>query len=154
MKFSIEAKIGLIGIVTALVLIWGINYLKGRNMLNSTYTLHAFYPESAGIENSAPVLLKGVKIGYVDEVILRLEEALPIELILHIEKKYALGTGSLALLSSTDLLGSKAVRIDALQGADKLEHLDTIEGGLEKDLLSLVQDRALPGPSRTARRNR
>ena len=36
MKFSSEAKVGLIGIVTLAVLIWGINYLKGRNILNST----------------------------------------------------------------------------------------------------------------------
>ncbi len=66
MKLSIEAKVGFIGIATLVVLIWGINYLKGRNILSSTYTLHAFYEDSGGLESSAPVLMNGVKIGYVD----------------------------------------------------------------------------------------
>jgi phospholipid/cholesterol/gamma-HCH transport system substrate-binding protein len=73
-----------------------------------------------------------------------MEESMPIELVLHIEKKYVMGTGSLALLSSADMLGTKAIRIEAVPGTDVLEHQDTIEGRLEKDLLSLVQDKALP----------
>ena len=33
MKIRSEAKVGLIGIVTMAVLIWGVNYLKGKNIL-------------------------------------------------------------------------------------------------------------------------
>ncbi|MCD4710049.1 MAG: hypothetical protein K8R52_04325 [Bacteroidales bacterium] len=63
MKISSEAKVGLIGIATLVILIWGINYLKGRNILNNTYTLHAFYEDSEGLESSAPIVMNGMKIG-------------------------------------------------------------------------------------------
>ena len=111
MKISIEAKVALIGIVTLLVLIWGINYLKGRNILRSSYTLYAFYQDSGGLESSAPVLMNGIKIGYVEAISLEPEALLPVEITLHIEKTYPLRTGSAAVLHSADLLGSKAIRI-------------------------------------------
>ncbi len=77
MKISSEAKVGIIGIVTLVVLIWGINYLKGRNMLSSNYELHAFYENSLGLESSSPVLMNGFKIGYIEEIKLEPEASPP-----------------------------------------------------------------------------
>ena len=83
MKISSEAKVGLIGIATLVLLIWGINYLKGRNILNSTYTLHAFYEDSGGLENSSPILMQGIKIGYIDDIELQQGQELPVHVIIH-----------------------------------------------------------------------
>ena len=60
MKLSSEAKVGLIGIVTIILVIWGINYLKGKNIFSSTYPLIAFYMDSGGLESSSPILMNGV----------------------------------------------------------------------------------------------
>ena len=90
MKLSSEAKIGVIGIVTIVVLIWGINYLKGRNILSSSYALHAFLDDAGGLESSASVLMNGVKIGFVKELILRPGDPNPISIILNIEKEFPL----------------------------------------------------------------
>ena len=103
MKFSSEIKIGLIGIATLAALIWGINYLKGRNILKSTYSLYTFYMDALSLEESAPVLMNGVKIGYVDDVILRPGSELPIKVSLSIEKDYSIRKGSMAMLHSVDL---------------------------------------------------
>ena len=92
MKIRSEVKIGIIGIVTLAVLIWGINYLKGRNILKSTYTLHAFYNDANGLESSAPVLINGVKIGFVQEVNFLQDEEIPIEVVLSIEEAYPKST--------------------------------------------------------------
>jgi phospholipid/cholesterol/gamma-HCH transport system substrate-binding protein len=144
MKISIEAKVALIGIATLLVLIWGINYLKGRNILRSSYTLYAFYQDSGGLESSAPVLMNGIKIGYVEAISLEPEALLPVEIILHIEKAYPLRTGSSAVLFSADLLGSKAIRIEASQDEEFLMDQDTIASLLEPDLFSTIGEQALP----------
>jgi phospholipid/cholesterol/gamma-HCH transport system substrate-binding protein len=144
MKISIEAKVALIGIATLLVLIWGINYLKGRNILRSSYTLHAFYQDSGGLESSAPVLMNGIKIGYVETISLKPEALLPVEVTLHIEKTYPLRTGSSAVLFSADLLGSKAIRIQASQQEGLLTDRDTIASLLEPDLFSTIGEQALP----------
>ena len=144
MKISIEAKVALIGIATLVVLIWGINYLKGRNILRSSYTLHAFYQDSGGLESSASVLMNGIKIGYVEAITLKPEALLPVEVTLHIDKTFPLRTGSSAVLFSADLLGSKAIRIQASQQEKFLTDQDTIASLLEPDLLSKVGEQALP----------
>jgi len=144
MKISIEAKVGLIGIVTLVVLIWGINYLKGRNILNSTYSLYAHYEDSKGLETSAPVLLNGIKIGYIDAIDLMPEANPPVEVTLHIETAYPLRAGSIAYLFSTDLLGSKALRIEPSQKEEYLVDGDTIGSVLELDLISSIGEQAGP----------
>ena len=144
MKISIEAQVALIGIATLLVLIWGINYLKGRNILKGSYTLYAFYQDSGGLESSAPVLMNGIKVGYVESIALKPEALLPVEITLHIEKTYPLRTGSSAVLYSADLLGSKAIRIQASQKEGFLRDQDTISSFLEPDFLSSMGEQALP----------
>ncbi|MEN8201454.1 MAG: MlaD family protein [Bacteroidota bacterium] len=150
MKFSSEIKVGLIGIATILVLIWGINYLKGRNILSNTYTLQTFYMNSDGLEASAPVLMNGVKIGYVNEIALRPEDKFPIRVVLSIEKNYPLHSGSVATLASMDLLGTKGIRIDPPVGSALSESKghyadkDTIVSAVEVDMLSKLQTQVMP----------
>jgi phospholipid/cholesterol/gamma-HCH transport system substrate-binding protein len=144
MKLSSELKVALIGIATTLVLIWGVNYLKGRNVLRSTISVHAFYPESQGLEHSAPVLYKGVKIGYVDEVILYPGEDMAIEVVLHLEKAYPLSKASVAVLSSADLLGSKVIEMRDPGKAAQLEHHDTLVSIMEDDLFGKLETQLLP----------
>jgi phospholipid/cholesterol/gamma-HCH transport system substrate-binding protein len=144
MKISIEAKVGLIGIATLVVLIWGINYLKGRNILKSTYTLYAHYQDSGGLETSAPVLMHGIKIGYVESIDLEPEEMRPVEITLHIEKDFPLRLGSSAILYSADLMGSKAIRILSSREEGFLSDQDTILSALEPDLFSSIGEQAVP----------
>jgi len=144
MKISIEAKVGLIGIVTLVVLIWGINYLKGRNILNSTYTLYAQYQDSGGLEKSAPVLMNGIKIGYVEAIDLQVGAMHPVGITLQIEKTYPMSAGSRAVLFSADLLGGKAIRIETSQKEGYLVDQDTIQSAIEPDLFSSIADQAVP----------
>ena len=144
MKISIEAKVGLIGIATLVVLIWGINYMKGRNILNSTYTLYAHYQDSGGLETSAPVLMNGIKIGYVEAIDLQMEAMHPVGITLHIEKAYPLSIGSSAVLFSSDLLGGKAIRIESSHKEGYLSDQDTIISALEPDLFSSIGEQAVP----------
>jgi len=144
MKLSIEAKVGLIGIATLVVLIWGINYLKGRNILKSTYTLHASYQDAGGLENSAPVVMNGFKIGYVEAIELQPQNPKPVAVTLHIERAYSLGKGSRAVLFSADLLGGKAIRIDPSKEETLLQNQDTILSLTESDFLSTLSEQAGP----------
>jgi len=144
MKVSIEVKIGLIGIASIVVLIWGVNYLKGKNILSSTYTLHAFFDDAGGIESSAPVLLNGVKIGYVNDIRLLPGQIPPIEAVLHIEKSYPIHKGSLAELYSADLLGSKAIRITPSGKEQLFKESDTILTSIAPDMLSSLQEKIMP----------
>jgi phospholipid/cholesterol/gamma-HCH transport system substrate-binding protein len=144
MKISTEIKVGIIGIVSLVVLIWGINYLKGRNILSSTYKLYAFYPETGGLESSAPVMLNGFKIGYVDEIMLRTAETPPIRVTLNIEREYPVPDGSIAELYGADLMGTKEVRIIMSERDQVLKNEDTIMAATVPDLLTSLQSRIVP----------
>jgi len=144
MKISIEAKIGIIGLVSIAVLIWGINYLKGRNILRSTYLLHALYQDAGGLESSAPVMMRGMKIGYVDQIIYLPDKDPPILVNLSIEKEYDVPSGSLAELISADLLGTRAIRINRGTGSGTLDHHDTIPSKIVPDMLANLQKSILP----------
>jgi len=144
MKFSIEAKIGLIGIATLLVLIWGINYLKGRNILASSILVEAYLDDARGLDNSAPIVMNGVKIGYIHSITLRTEENPPIKCELTIEKAYPIRSGSLAVIHSADLIGTKAIRIEPGTGPVFLKTGDTIRIETEPDMLTSMQEQLVP----------
>jgi phospholipid/cholesterol/gamma-HCH transport system substrate-binding protein len=144
MKLSNEVKVGMIGILTLAIVIWGINYLKGRNIFNSTYTLYAFYSESGGLETSSPVLINGVKVGFIENIVLRTDESPSIKVILNIERQYTFGEGSVAELISADILGTKAIRIATSDKNPLLQDQDTITGIVEPDLISSLQSALFP----------
>ena len=144
MKISSEAKIGLIGIATLALLIWGINYLKGRNILNGNYTLHAYFEHAGGLEKSSPVLMQGMKIGYIDDIELLQGKAMPVHVILHVEKKYPVPRGSSAVLFSADLLGTRAVRLESSASGESLEHNDTISSSIEADMFASIGSQVMP----------
>jgi phospholipid/cholesterol/gamma-HCH transport system substrate-binding protein len=144
MKISNEAKVGLIGIVTLAVLIWGINYLKGRNILSNSYSLVTFFEEASGLETSAPVLLKGYKIGYVDKITLLTKEKDAIRVLLNIEKAYPIPRRSTGELFSADLLGTKAIRILPGTGGELIKDNDTIISVFVPNMISGIQDQVQP----------
>lgn len=144
MKISSEAKIGLIGIVTLAILIWGINYLKGRNLLNGNYTLHAYFEDAGGVEKSSPVLMQGIKIGYIDDIELLQGQSRPVHVTLHVERNFPVYAGSMAILFSADVLGSRAVRIESAGSGAYMEHNDTIIAATEADIFESISSQVLP----------
>lgn len=144
MKFTSEIKIGITGVVTAVVIIWGINYLKGRNILSSTYTIVARYEQVDGLEPSANVTLKGFKIGTVEEVIFETEAEVPFTVVMEIEKSYPVSSTSVAEITSANLLGSKEINIIPVSGGNYLEDGDMISGELSGDMIASLMEEVTP----------
>ena len=144
MKIASEVKIGITGIITVLVIIWGINFLKGRNVLSSNYMLVATYDRVDGLEPSAKVMMNGFKIGTVDDILFDTEAEVPFTLFLEIENKYKIRKGSEAEIFSADLLGSKAVQIHRSGEGVFLANGDTIGGDVAADMFSSLLDEVSP----------
>lgn len=134
----------MIGIATLAVLIWGINYLKGRNILANSYIIEAYLGHASGLENSTPVLLNGVKIGYVHDITMRMDKEPPILCEISVEKAYPIRTGAKAVIHSADLLGTKAIRIEPGMGNTFLRTGDTIAIVTEPDMLTSLQEQFSP----------
>src|SRR6056297_619093 len=136
MRISSEVKIGITGVVTVVVIIWGINFLKGRNVFSNNYSLIATYDQVDGLEPSAKVMMNGFKIGTVERIIFDTEAVVPFTLFIEIDKNYRIRKASIAEIYNADLLGSKAVKIIQSENQSFLEQGDTLKSRLADDMIA------------------
>lgn len=68
MKVSKEFKTGLVVILSTLLLIFGVNYLKGNSFFGGDDVYYAYFPTSGSLTPSSSVTLNGVEIGKVISV--------------------------------------------------------------------------------------
>ena len=68
MKITNEAKVGLMSIIALAMLILGFNYLKGKDVFNSTKKIYAVFPKLGSLVKSNEVKINGLTIGTVYDV--------------------------------------------------------------------------------------
>ncbi|MEI6274866.1 MAG: MlaD family protein [Prolixibacteraceae bacterium] len=144
MKISKTSKIGIVLTISFVVLVWGINFLKGRDIFRTEKVFIARYHNVAGLEASTIVQLNGLKIGYVREVYFA--EDLSGDLIVKIAvfNKFPLPVGTIAEIASNDLLGSKIVKLNLGKSSKFYQHNDTIKTKIESDIKSQVAEQIAP----------
>lgn len=68
MKLSKELIAGIITIAAILVLVAGVNFLKGNSFFGGDDVYYAYFPNSGGVTAATPVMVNGVEVGKVLEV--------------------------------------------------------------------------------------
>ena len=63
-----SVTVGVISLLSIFLLYFGINYLKGVNIMNDKRVLHAYYQDIAGLTEGNSITLKGHKIGTVTKI--------------------------------------------------------------------------------------
>jgi len=132
MKFSKEAKIGLLVAIAVLVFFAGFWFLKGSNIFSGEYEYYAYYEGVQGLQPSAAVQIKGVTVGKVSEIKL---DSNRVEVILAIPKSTRLPKGTVARMISLDLLGTKAIRLELGADAAMIEDGETITTAVETGII-------------------
>lgn len=110
-KFSKEAKIGLLITGALVALIWGMNYMKGVDTFNGENTYYSVYPQVDGLVPSSDVILNGVKVGRVAKIEFDRKKSGKIIATLKVSKQIFIGKNSTARIVSADLLGGRTVNI-------------------------------------------
>lgn len=105
-----EFIIGASVIVAIVLLVFGVEYLKGINMLRPANFYYVNYDNVSGLEVSAPVSVNGYKVGQVREISYDYEHPGKIKVLLAVNKKLRVPSDSYAVLSST-LMGGGFVDI-------------------------------------------
>ena len=141
---SKELKIGLIGVFLIALLIWGINFLKGKNIFKTTSQYYAQYENIAGLETSSPVVLNGYKIGMVEAIRLTGRNRRSIVVRFHIRQDIKVPKNSRVIIHSSDILGTKALKLD-FTGADQYyQPGDTLPSILQQDLTEQIYEEVEP----------
>ncbi len=113
---SKELIIGLSVIVAILILVFGIEYLKGINMFSPANFYYVKYGNVSGLEVSAPVTIDGHKVGQVREITYDYDNPGKIKVLLAVNKKLRVPDDSYAVLASTLMSGGY---IDIKMGSSK-----------------------------------
>ena len=144
-KFSKEAIIGLVTLVSAALLYFGFNYLKGVNLFHPTNFYYVQIKETAGVELSTPVFVEGFKIGLVREIDYNFSNYnADLFIKIELDKKMKVTKGSHIVLASSFLSGgSLHLQLNKTTG-DFLSPGDTIEGRRQQDMMQMVEQELLP----------
>ena len=144
MKLKKTSKIGIMVVLCLTLLIWGINFLKGRDIFRTEKVFYARYKNVGGLTATTLVTLNGLKIGYVREIYFAedLSGDLIVKVALH--NNFPLPFGTSAQISSSDLLGSKVVKLNLGKSAKLLQPNDTLASQMDADIMQQVNEQIAP----------
>lgn len=129
MKISNEFKIGFWTIIAILVLVFGIQYLKGINSLHLGQFYYVLSDNVDGLANSSPVKINGFQVGLVRSMEYDHQNTGKIVVEINLEDTdLKIPSDSHATIQS-DLLGTSSVVIELGQATTYLSSRDTINGG-------------------------
>lgn len=138
-----EIVIGVSVIAAILILIFGIQYLKGVNLFRPANFYYVYYDKVPDLDISAPVSIDGFKVGQVRNIEFDYEHPGKIKVLLAVNKQLRIPVDSRAVLGSTLMSGSY---IDLHLGKDKkmLEIGDEIPTQEASGLMDAVTQDILP----------
>lgn len=140
---SKELKIGLIASFLIALLIWGINFLKGKNILKDTNHFYAVYQEIGGLEEAAPVYLNGYEVGLVEKI--RLTEPHNHLLVkFTLNKNLKVPRQSKSVIYNADLMGTKAIKLMFSESGQYYASGDTLPTGLEASVTEQIYTEIQP----------
>lgn len=145
MKLSRELKTGILVFLGIILFIFGFNYLKGENILNTSRTFYTSYDNVEGLMPSTPVTINGLSVGKVINVGFKGDGSGLVVIELLIDSDFQFSKNSVAELYETGLIGGKAIAIvPAFDGAEKAKNLDVLKGTIKPGLTALVNQRLTP----------
>ncbi len=138
-------RIGLLFACSLIILFWGINFLKGKKLLQPDKLYYSEYSKIGGLTESSPVTINGFTIGKVTEI--SLNDFRTGKIMVKFAVNYPnleLPLGSQAKIVSTDLMGTKAIAIILSDAMEFHAYNDTLPGLIEGDLKDQVNNQMLP----------
>lgn len=115
MKISREFKVGVLAVLCAVILYFGLNFLKGINIFSSTSTYVGQYENISGLTEQAPVLIKGYQVGLVETIQYDFTKSQPFTVSVSIAKDIQLPQGTKMALVANGLLGGMAIELQLPQ---------------------------------------
>ena len=140
---SREFKIGIITLITLSIMIWGFQYMKGKNILSKGYTFEAVYPDVEGISVASPIQINGLPVGAVSSIGVNPDDVQSMIVTFDIEGEFKLPNTTKALIASpSGVIGSKRIILafdELCDGTNCLVGGERLEGGYRGLISTLVK---------------
>ena len=138
-----ELKVGIFAVVVIIASFFLLNYLRGTDILNREVEIVAQYEDVQGLVVSAPVYIKGYKAGKVAEVEYDSENAV-FYVTCSVLNDFSITEDSKMAIYSTDIMGSKGVKLILGTSEELIEDGDTLSGVIEAGLMDGLAESISP----------
>jgi phospholipid/cholesterol/gamma-HCH transport system substrate-binding protein len=139
-----EVKVGFFFILAIAGLIWGFNFLKGKNIFKTSTLIYAVYPDVNGLEPSNPVYINGLKVGQVSNIAFLPEMSGEIIVEMTLSTDFPIPNNTVARIFSSDLMGSRAIDLIVGDSEELIVSGDTLITSIEASLKEEVNKQILP----------
>ena len=144
MKISRYTKLGILITFSIVVFLWGMNYLKGIDFFKKNTTYHVIYDRIDGLLESSAVMMNGYEVGQVKDI--SFSEANDGRLLVSfsMEGDFLIPHGSVARIISSDIMGTRSIKLIITDSKEYFQSNDTIPGSVESGLTEQVSMQVLP----------
>lgn len=143
MKVSNETKVGALTIISAVLLVLGFNFLRGKDLFSSGTFIYAVYPDAKGLQPSNAVYIKGIQVGTVDNIQASNKNLSSVVVTLKIKGDYNIPKNSVASIN-TNPLGSPSIQISLGNSTAYLQAEDTIRTSTSEGLMGDITNKFGP----------
>lgn len=130
-----EIKVGILGLVVLVILFFGIKFLKGSDIFQKENVYYAVYDNVNGMLVSSSVYVNGLRVGYVKDIEATNERADNFLVTFSVRSDIKIPQDSKITLYSSDLLGSKALKLQLGNSSKIISDGDTIKSDKELGML-------------------
>ena len=144
MKLTGYAKLGILIIFSFAILIWGMNFLKGVDFFKQNTSYYVLYERIDGLLESSAVTMNGYQVGQVKSIGFSDKNDGSLLISFSLEGDFKIPEGTVARIVSSDIMGTKSIKLLINPSANYYESGDTIPGSIEEDLKEQVSMQVLP----------
>lgn len=137
-------RLGVLIIVSAAVLIWGLSFLQGKDLFNRNNEFHVIYDSVDGLSQSNDVLLSGYKVGQVTSIKFLPDNSGRLVVSFVVDASINIPVNSVAQVISSDIMGTRSIRLMLSDQNQYHQENDTLQGAVEADLKEQVSMQVLP----------
>ena len=144
MKITREFKIGILAVAAIFLFIWGLNFLKGKDIFSRQLIFYAVYDDVTGLIESNPVSLNGVNIGQVNRIRFMPDGSGRILVENIIRRDVVIPDNSTSILTGMSLTGTREIIISLGDSPNLISDGDTLKSSKQASLQDEVSQLVTP----------
>jgi phospholipid/cholesterol/gamma-HCH transport system substrate-binding protein len=145
MKINNETKVGILTIIALVMLILGFNYLKGKDLFNSTKKIYAVFPKLGSLVKSNEVKINGLTVGTVYALEETDKNVSGIRVTISLTRDVNIPTNSVAYINASLVgLGAANIIIEKGNAPDYLKNGDILNTRIDEGLFGGLTSEVAP----------
>lgn len=132
-----EIKIGAFAVIVLAVALFMIEFLKGKDIFSRNNTYYIIYPSVEGLSISTGITVGGYAAGVISDIAYN-RQTMDYTVSASVSREFDIPEDSFIEIYSSDILGTKKLRVKMGSSPVMATSGDTLRGCMEADMLSSV----------------